>query len=116
MVKRWGECVKGSVFVFSLWVLVMSALSITMQYSQYMDLRLSINHIYHKALHSAMGSEDLETFKRVFLQEAPKGVHYDIELVDYHEYPRLRRVSVGAVYESFEYQFEETMIEELAYE
>ena len=106
---------KGAFALFGLWVMCFVSFSLSLQYVDFLSLKLEINHAYHRALRETMKHEG-QSFDSVFYSLVGKEHEFDISLVSSHDYPKMRRIRVSLLNGRFPLVFDETMIEERVYE
>lgn len=109
---------KIAVSLFTLWLFVVLGFAGSFLSLDYLHTKLSMHHAYHKALQRSILSSSVENeFRSSFSSLAPKNLDYTIELVNFHEYPRLVSFRVkGRSKRNYVLVFEETLIEERRYE
>ncbi len=106
---------KGAFALFALWVMCFVSFSLSLQYIDFLSLKLEVNHAFHTALKETMKHED-QSFDLVFYSLVGDDHDYEISLLGYHDYPKMRRYRVSLLNGRFPLVFDETMIEERVYE
>ncbi len=106
-----------SFFVFGLFIFIIPIFSIQVEQALDIHYRYMLERATQSAILSSYEASDanlaIETFKDVFLMSSPEGFEYTVELKSFEQYPKMIHFKVYAKNnEGFEYELEESLIEE----
>ncbi|CAM3646245.1 hypothetical protein ERUR111494_04865 [Erysipelothrix urinaevulpis] len=111
---------KLSILVYACIIYVLTILVQINNYAHHQHLYNNFSHLYHRTLQTTVHEnlKDKETIREMFDQEIkeylPKNSRYWIDVKGFHMNPRLLRVKFKIKYKDTDYEFDQTIVEEIA--